>query len=285
MNEAFKWYLTAADNGHVSSMFEVGKMFANGKGTERDDKKAFHWFERAAENGSDSALAQLGIMYYKGSGILADKSKAASLFLKAAEKNNSYAQYRLGYMYLYGKGLEKNGELANQWLSKAADQNETGAIFELGKQYWYGMGIPVNPGKAIVLLQKAGNDGHVIAQRILGYIYADGGPEKGVPLDFEKAVHWFEKAARQNDALGKMGLGLLTLTGKGTPKNEEEGIRLLTQSANMNYPSAMELLGDFYREEKGDKKEAEKWYRRAAETGDKTVIESMKKKGIYPANP
>ncbi len=285
MNEAFKWYLTAADNGHVSFMFEVGKMFADGKGTERDDKKAFHWFERAAENGSDSALAQLGIMYYKGSGILADKSKAASLFLKAAEKNNSYAQYRLGYMYLYGKGLEKNGELANQWLSKAADQNETGAIFELGKQYWYGMGIPVNPGKAIVLLQKAGNDGHVIAQRILGYIYADGGPEKGVPLDFEKAVHWFEKAARQNDALGKMGLGLLTLTGKGTPKNEEEGIRLLTQSANMNYPSAMELLGDFYREEKSDKKEAEKWYRRAAETGDKTVIESMKKKGVYPANP
>lgn len=52
MNEAFKWYLTAADNGHVSFMFEVGKMFADGKGTERDDKKAFHWFERAAENGS-----------------------------------------------------------------------------------------------------------------------------------------------------------------------------------------------------------------------------------------
>lgn len=82
-----------------------------------------------------------------------------------------------------------------------------------------------------------------------------------------------------------MGLGLLTLTGKGTPKNEEEGIRLLTQSANMNYPSAMELLGDFYREEKGDKKEAEKWYRRAAETGDKTVIESMKKKGSLSGKP
>lgn len=46
----------------------------------------------------------------------------------------------------------------------------------------------------------------------------------------------------------------------------------------------METLGNLYME-KSDKKEAEKWYRRAAETGDKTVIESMKKKGVYPANP
>lgn len=51
MNEAFKWYLTAADNGHVSSMFEVGKMFANGRGTERDDKRHFTGLRKQLKTG------------------------------------------------------------------------------------------------------------------------------------------------------------------------------------------------------------------------------------------
>ena len=74
------------------------------------------------------------------------------------------------------------------------------------------------------------------------------------------------------------------IEGKETPKNEKEGVRLLTEAANQNNAFAMKILGSFY-EGKKDTKEAEKWYRRAVATGNQKVIDLMKKEGMYPANP
>ena len=214
-----------------------------------------------------------------------NKKEAYKLYEKSASEGNAYAQYKMGAAYVYGTGgINKNPEKGVALLENSAKHNEIRAMAELGNLYWFGNGIESNPRKAIDWLTKAGGKNDVNAQRMLGYIYMYAGRKKGIPSDYKKAFYWFEKTAQQGDAPGKAGLGGLYFYGNGIPKNEKEGIRLLTEVAEQNHAFAMEILGNFYMEQ-NNKKEAAKWYRRAAATGDKKVIESMKKKGAYPARP
>ena len=71
--------------------YELGMMYSNGLGSEKDDKKAFEWINKAAEQNNADAQYFLGSMYQSGEGVAKNKRKALEWFNKSAQQGNEKA--------------------------------------------------------------------------------------------------------------------------------------------------------------------------------------------------
>ncbi|WP_314879189.1 tetratricopeptide repeat protein, partial [Haemophilus parahaemolyticus] len=69
---AFKLWLPLAEQGDASTQFNLGVMYAKGRGVKQDDVEAVKWYRQAAEQGDAEAQFNLGVMYAKGRGVKQD---------------------------------------------------------------------------------------------------------------------------------------------------------------------------------------------------------------------
>ena len=60
----------------MDAQFNLGVMYADGKGVPADDQEAALWFRKAAEQGHASAQFRLGLSYANGEGVLEDDVQA-----------------------------------------------------------------------------------------------------------------------------------------------------------------------------------------------------------------
>ena len=65
-----------AEQGDASAQFNLGLMYAKGKGVPQDYPAALKWFRKAAEQGNAAAQNSLGLMYEKGQGVPQDFVRA-----------------------------------------------------------------------------------------------------------------------------------------------------------------------------------------------------------------
>ncbi len=65
---AFVGYKKLAEQGHASAQYNLGVMYANGRGVPKDEQQAVVWYRKAAEQGHASAQYNLGNMYANGRG-------------------------------------------------------------------------------------------------------------------------------------------------------------------------------------------------------------------------
>jgi Sel1 repeat len=79
-------------------------------------------------------------------------------------------------MYLNGKGVSQDYKQAFEWYRKAAEQGNMLAQSQLGYMYGGGLGIPKDSGQALQWYGKAAERGYAHAQCALGTMYesADG---------------------------------------------------------------------------------------------------------------
>ncbi|HHF5474779.1 TPA: tetratricopeptide repeat protein [Haemophilus influenzae] len=95
---AFKLWLPLAEQGDAQAQFNLGTMYADGRGVKQDDVEAVKWFRKAAEQGVANAQAMLGFLYFLGKrGVQVNKSLAKEWFGKACDNG-----YQEGCEY-YGK--------------------------------------------------------------------------------------------------------------------------------------------------------------------------------------
>ncbi|MEL0013027.1 MAG: tetratricopeptide repeat protein, partial [Alphaproteobacteria bacterium] len=57
--QAFHWYLQAAEQGLDKAQNNLGRLFENGVGVTPDIDVAIYWYEEAARNGNANARANL----------------------------------------------------------------------------------------------------------------------------------------------------------------------------------------------------------------------------------
>jgi hypothetical protein len=96
-------------------------------------KKAFAWIQKSARQGNIIAQNDLGCLYEQGSGVERDYRQARQWYLKAAEKGVAAAQVCLGNLYRDGLGVKENINEAKKWYAKAADKGDEKARSELLK--------------------------------------------------------------------------------------------------------------------------------------------------------
>jgi len=85
--KAMEYYLKGAKLGNVTCQFNIANNYSN----RHQYKEAVKWYQKAADQGDSDALNNLGIMYENGQGVEKDRQKAYDLYKKAAEEGNVYA--------------------------------------------------------------------------------------------------------------------------------------------------------------------------------------------------
>lgn len=118
----------AQQPGNGKAMLLLAQAYAEGKGTEKNDKSAYKWFYEASQKangatGADLAEAryQTGLCYLQGKGTARRQKEAIYYFTLASEQGgHALAQYNLGKCYLEGIGTKADKNRARLWLNKAA---------------------------------------------------------------------------------------------------------------------------------------------------------------------
>ena len=110
---------TKADAGSAAEQFNIGVMFAKGKGGLWDAEIAVKYFREAAESGVAAAQYNLGVMYTNGDGGSKNAVEAVKWYRKAAEQGHANAQNNLGFMYDTGTGVPKDLVQAHVWFNIA----------------------------------------------------------------------------------------------------------------------------------------------------------------------
>ena len=80
-------------------------------------------FEQAAAEGTEEAAFNLGWMYWEGKGVEKDYGQSVYWHKKAALHGDRYSMLYLGLAYLQGLGVEKDENRAKQWMMESAGLN------------------------------------------------------------------------------------------------------------------------------------------------------------------
>jgi len=124
-----------------------------------DYETAAAFWKKLARKGDKSAQYNLGALYANGQGVEKDAARAYTWFLKAAESGVPAAQYAVGKSYETGQGVAPSGPVGLMWIRESANQNYQPAQADMGLKYLTGQGVQKDPKKArFWLTQAAGGD-------------------------------------------------------------------------------------------------------------------------------
>jgi len=142
--------------------------------------------------------------------------------------------------------VQKNDVKAERRLRDWAAQGLPVAQRELGILY---ESRPRQRDEAMQLLEHAANTGDTEAAFQLAEMLRTGAP--GIAAAPAKAIPWYEQAAQQKHAKAALILGMLFNNGEGTKADLEQGAKWLAMSSDLGNPHAMFLLSNAYREGRG----------------------------------
>lgn len=165
--EAIGSFRRAADKGSTTAMIELGVIYANGAGVQKDEAQARKLFERAAQAGNPRGAINLAVLTEQSGGAPMDPIKKRDLLTKAAEGNSPEAQYQLGIMMQEGAGGPKDEAGARALFEKAAAQNHPGGLERAGVFALGGRGGPKDTDAGKAYLQKAASLGNEDAKAAL----------------------------------------------------------------------------------------------------------------------
>ncbi|MCI6343253.1 MAG: sel1 repeat family protein [Campylobacter sp.] len=92
---------TVLDKSGTQSSFDTKKAYEQGETfyNNKEYDKAAELYKKACDGGNMSGCFNLGIMYANGNGVEKDLGKAAELFKKACDSGNMRGCHNLGVMY------------------------------------------------------------------------------------------------------------------------------------------------------------------------------------------
>jgi TPR repeat protein len=73
-------------------MSNLGGMYANGTGVDKNEAEAVRLARKAAEAGDAHGMSGLGVMYENGEGVTKDPAQALSWYQQAAAMGDEYAK-------------------------------------------------------------------------------------------------------------------------------------------------------------------------------------------------
>ena len=187
--------------GHGGAMVALGTLLRHGHGVSRDEKAAFAWFSEAARRDHVEAMWMVGVAHLEGfAAEAADDHGAARRWLtKAAAFGSADAFHWLGVMAEYGLGLDgakPDFKEALESYKVAASKGHDAAAFHLGLLYAYGRGCNQDLPRAVLIFQDGARNKHAGSMYYLGQMTLYG---QGVPVDYDVARYWFQRAETAND--------------------------------------------------------------------------------------
>ncbi len=218
----------------------VGAMVLLGDGYNKSaPAQAFHWYSLAADQGDRAGLTKVGLMLASGDGTPRNLEKAIPYFERASEMGDPQAQFALAECLLEGKGgVQKDEPHALELIQAAAKNGYLRAINRLGNYYRKGILVKKDVAEARRLFTQAADLGDPEAYGNLGVIYMNG--EGGISRDEFKGLELFEKGAEKGNAFCMYSLAQALDTGSGTDANRKEAAKWYKKAALAGHPKAKE---------------------------------------------
>ena len=141
---AFAEFQALAEEGDDYGEYNLGVMYENGYGREKDYAVAIDWYMKGIAKGFSPAFYSVGNMYRLGKGVAKDEQTGRGLLLMSAEMGYAPAQYSLGI------DAQEGGEYAAamKWFQAAAAQRYSRAMGAIAALYYQGYGVTKNVGSA-----------------------------------------------------------------------------------------------------------------------------------------
>jgi uncharacterized protein len=249
--------LSEAQNNDPVSMHILGTYFYYGFSIQRYIFAAMEWFIKAADLGYSDSQYMLGMIYETlNHDDEKQKDKAKHYYELAAKQDHPYAQYALGIWAIE----EERWSNAVFYLEKASNQQYGLAAYTLAM--YYHEKEPKHPLKAFEWFMVAAKQNHTESEYYVGLYYQNG---KGIPVNIEQAIHWFEKAALKKDKNALYHLAMILI--KQESKDYKNIAKLLEQAAQQDHAHAQYNLAVMYQKGDGLVQNMEKafyWYEKAA---------------------
>jgi hypothetical protein len=141
-----------------------------------------------AEKGDAQAQFQLGRVYAEGRGVPVDPGQAVVQYRRAAEQGHALAQYLLGWSYFLGEGVAPSDMEGLRWIRQAADQGSREAQSSLADLYASGSrGLQEDLRLAFTLSHQSASQGWVESALRIATMYEEG---EGLPKDYVLAYAW-----------------------------------------------------------------------------------------------
>jgi len=154
--KALNTFYMLAKNDDAKAQYNVGFIYANGLGVEKNLMLAQQWYEKAAKQGNGAAQYNLAQLYQEeGQKDAHAYEKAKYWYEKAIEAEIKDAYTNLGVMYLEGLGVEKNQNKAFGFFEKGASLGDGASQVNLAVLYAWGEGVTHDKMKAYEYLKKA----------------------------------------------------------------------------------------------------------------------------------
>lgn len=198
--EAIAIWLPLANDGDASAQFNLGVMYANGLGVDRDMEIAMSWWGNAARQLHVRAAHNLALAILAGEPVVngekAEPDYTAILrYLKiGADAGYANSEYTLGKLYAGGVGIEKDERRAAELYLSASIKGFAKAQYNLGKVYRDGAGMAKDDGLSMFWFAEAAERGHARAQDRMGERCLTG---RGLAKDEVEALKWSILASRQ----------------------------------------------------------------------------------------
>ncbi|ODT72605.1 MAG: hypothetical protein ABS75_03270 [Pelagibacterium sp. SCN 63-23] len=169
-------YLSALESdaaaGRPLALWQLGTMYENGEGVDKDPVKAFGYFAQIANQHADTAprgleadivassFIKLGEYFRIGvpeAGVTQNPEEYHRMLMHAATYfGDAEAQYRVGMLYQRDDGLGLSPALSARWLQSAAHKGHCLAQAQLGELLFNGMDTyPPRPAEGLMWLNVA----------------------------------------------------------------------------------------------------------------------------------
>jgi TPR repeat protein len=147
--KALNTFYSLAKKDDAKAQFNVGLIYANGKGVQKDLSEAKKWYEKAAKQGNGPAQYNLALLYH------AAGETDAHGYEKAVEAGIIQAYNNLAALYMEGKGVKQDQQKAFELFQKAASMGNSSAQVNVAVLYAWGEGITHDKMKAYDNFKKA----------------------------------------------------------------------------------------------------------------------------------
>ena len=166
--KALNTFYVLAKEENPKAQYNLGLMYANGLGAQKDMAQAQQWYEKAAKQGNASAQYNLAQIYYGyGEKDTHAYEKAKYWYEKAVASGLKEAYNNLGMLYLKAKGVKKDEQKAFALFKKGAQKGDAIASLNVALLYAWGKKVPHDKLKAYDYLRVAAKNGKMVASTYL----------------------------------------------------------------------------------------------------------------------
>ncbi|CAI3954963.1 TPR repeat (TPR) (PDB:1KLX) [Commensalibacter communis] len=280
--EAARWYVVAAENGHVTATRSLGLLYLRGMGLPQSTNKAIDLLSFAAKKGDVIATVTLGDMAIQ----LSDSNLQIDDVIKeylipGAEQGIQPIMFNLAVALLKSNTLNPDAEKekqAREWLRKSCPE-------VMQARYWYGRMLLEGAGgeqksdEAYAWISSAAEEGIADAQILWAHILLEGKTNKGQALA-EEALKFYQMAADQGSVPAMFSLGAIYGGGNHLEPNREKAQIWFRKAAEKGHSKAQLMLGRYLAQGlagQQDAKQARYWFEMALNAGEKEAQNDLKK--------